>query len=319
MASRAERNIATGSMAAAQVASTCPWGASEAGSTPSSRQPSGSRSTCPWSKDGNEAPAAKREPHVNKPSKDTCPWSSNASDKDSARLAEAARRRQVGSGGKFNGCAGSGAPKVGAPAAAPERVEVAPGFGAQAPQAPMTFNDGVELSEDEEQEEQRELIQQCLAQGLDEEQILEMLDNWQNQKLIQATQDKLRAQQPEAQGICAHERTARPNGFTPEPLGLSGASIAASRQAKAKKSLSFGPDDAEIVNVLKDYSKENLTPPESPPNSVTIAAKRQKDREPSEASLGAFDSTKSRAAYLQSKAQMDAAKNKNRQSPGIFG
>ena len=40
----------------------------------------------------------------------------------------------------------------------------------------------------------------------------------------------------------------------------SGNSLAANRQAKAKKSLSVGPTDEEIVDVLNDYSKENQTP-----------------------------------------------------------
>jgi len=336
MASRAERNAAIAAAAAAQVAATCPWSggdAVETASTASSRQPS-SRSTCPWGADPEQA---------SKPSKssataqrNTCPWGSDAKDMDSARLADAARRRQRPSPKNF-GAAGAGAPKLpraiheneASQAAASLQGEIlevtqrmesepVPSMGplAQSNTEPAFVD---EDGEDEDQREQREIIQQCLAEGLGEDQIMEILDSWQNSKLVQHTQERLQSDQhhtaiepqPNASSLQASAQSQA-------PFGAPGASLAASRQAKAVKSLSFGPSDEEIVDVLKDYSKENLTPPESPPNATTLAARRKKEKEVSEASVGGFDSDKSRAAYLQSKSQMDAVKNKNRISSGIF-
>jgi len=310
------------------------------------------------------------------PKKSTCPWGTEANDLDSARLADAARRRQRDSPKNF-GAAGSGAPKLppsmgeaGIPAnlskcfpGQPLMGEPEAGFPAQNAQlaeeaADMTQRPGPQPTsdtlasnaggaefapvgddEDEEQREQRELIQHCLAEGLEEDQILEILDEWQNQKLIQRTQERMHPEQP--------QEVAEPKGSDQaSSLAASGTSLAASRQAKAKKNLSFGPTDEEIVGVLQDFAKENQTPPEAPPNSlgleiagnslrancggpnslgleiggqsVSLAAKRKKDREASEASVGSFSETKSRAAYLQSKQQLDAVKRKNALSSGIF-
>lgn len=176
--------------------------------------------------------------------------------------------------------------------------------------------------EDQDALEQRDLIQQCLAQGLSEPEIMEMLEEWENHKLIQKTQAKMgadlaqpdQAQAPPALGVSG-KALAETSSF-----GVSGTSLSARRQAQAKvKKASFGPSDEEISGVLTQYAKENLTPPESPSEGgLSLAAMRKKAREPSEASYATVDSEKSRAAYLQAKNQADAVKNKNRTSSGIF-
>jgi len=308
----AERNAYVAQRGAAQTKATCPWAMGdneETASTASSRQPS-SRNTCPWGADGNEAPATKpRNVPGKAPQRDTCPWSSNANDKDSARLADAARRRHKGSPTN-EGRAGAGAPKP-APKMFPREEPGAVAEQKEVTQRMESCPQPADCIDDEEQdrEEQKEIINQCLAEGLDEDRILEILDDWQNEKLIRRTQERM---QPKA--------AAQPSRAAPQPeaLGVCGASLAASRQAKASKSLSFGPSDEEIVGVLKEYTKENMTPPESPPSNLSLAAKRAKERQCSEASVGSFDTDKSRAAYMQSKIQRDAVKNKQRLSPGIF-
>jgi len=320
MASRAERNAAMAHAGAQQVSATCPWGAgdnaSEAGSQASSRQPS-QRSTCPWTAEAQAAPFKPRVAPNNMP-KDTCPWgNNNAVDLDSKRLAKAANLR-TRSSPKNYGAAGSGAPKNPGGMMADDGINASPCFPREQPAevtqniahlAPAPANtaqmfEAAPANEDDEQREQREIIEQCLAEGLDEDRILEILDDWQNNKLLQHTMGKMQSGPTQAVG---------------SSMAVGGASLAASRQAKAQKNLSFGPSDEEIVDVLKDYSKENLTPPESPPNGLgMLAAKRAKARETSESAVGAFDSQNSRAAYEASKAQMDAVKNKNRMSSGIF-
>lgn len=349
--SRAERNAAIAAAAAANTAATCPWGAgdnSEAGSqAPSSRQNSArNRNTCPWGSEEVTAPANKRSNSRSK--QDTCPWSANANDKDSVRLAEAARRRQTEKPKPY-GCAGSGAPKLptggpvgynAAPAETTQRLEIDDrpigGWGQPAMAPSMggeEMGPGAE-DEDPDQVEQRALIQHCLAEGLDEEQIMEMLEQFQNDKLLQQTREKMEMMErgpqqsmPQSKAAAQPKRMpaqAAPQPQQPEGLGLAigGTSVAASRMAKAKKSLSFGPNDEEIVDVLQDYAKENRTPPESqlstPTNSLSLAEKRKKDKEPSVAALGAFDADKSRAAYMQSKAQMDKVKARNGVGSSIF-
>lgn len=353
--SRTERNASACAAGAAQVAATCPWAPSdgaETASTASSRQPS-SRNTCPWAP-VEVLPPKPRRAHQ---TVDTCPWGSQANDKDTARpdmhtarLADAARRRQRPSPKNY-GAAGSGAPKLpalvgeglsvqGFPPAREEAAE------AIATQKPPTFLETLEPGaagteflpgpedEDEEQREQREIIQQCLAEGLGEDRILEILDEWANEKLVRRTQDRMdpAPQRANAVPVVTDQTKMRTSGAsaqgdtTSQGTGSSPAgscsSLAASRQAKAKKSLSFGPSDAEVVDILKDYAKENLTPPESalnsPSNALSLAAKRKKDKEPSEASVGSFDSDKARAAYFQSRSQMDKMKNQNRVSSRIF-
>lgn len=343
MASRIERNAAAAAAAAAQTAATCPWGVgdtSETASNVSSRAPS-SRNTCPWG--AEEAPLPKTKRSVNKTPQSTCPWGPTTNDMHTAQLQKAADRRQRGSPKNY-GAAGSGAPKAsplmsvgmtvaqncgdipprardeGAentqrmePAAMPCMQPFPTDSAMSGEGAPMPGAGGDDDDEDEEQQEQREIINQCLAEGLSEDKILEILEEWSSQKLVERTRERLQAEQA---------AVADPSSADQEALGSSrrgsGSSITANRQAKAKKSLSFGPMDEEIVGVLKDFSKENLTPPESPPNSLGLAAKRKKEREISEAKVGSFDEEKSRAAYLETKKQMDAVKNKNRLSSGIF-
>jgi hypothetical protein len=87
------------------------------------------------------------------------------------------------------------------------------------------------------------------AEGLDEDKIMEILEEWQCEKMCRNFREK--ESQPRQEITDPHRRS--PNGI----------SLAASRQAKAKKVLSFGPSDKEIVDVLQDYSKENLTPPQT--------------------------------------------------------
>jgi hypothetical protein len=182
--------------------------------------------------------------------------------------------------------------------------------------------------EDEDQREQREIIQQCLAEGLTEDRILEILDEWANQKLVMRTQERIEAapQRANAVPLAAEQPTMRISGGfaqadTTSPPG-SGGSLAASRQAKAKKSISIGPTDAEVVDILQDYAKENLTPSESSVysqgNALSLADKRKKDKEPSLATVGSYDSDKARAAYLQSRSQMDKMKNQARAGGQIF-
>jgi len=358
---RAERNAAIAAAASARTAATCPWapsdGGSEAGSQPGTgRGGPSSRSTCPWNNDEAQQPKNRRSNSNSRSDRSTCPWGADAKDGDSARLADAARRRNRGSP-KNNGAAGSGAPKlptggllerVGfpsneAPAPAEATQRLAPEdrpIGGWGQPAPAPSGGGAEFvpggpddDDDQDAAEQREIIQHCLSQGLGEEEILEMLEQWQNDKLLAKTRERMdreAAPLPKAGAQPKMQPRAQPKAFhpqqavaQPEALGISvgGTSLAASRMAKGKKSLSFGPADEEIVDILQDYAKENLTPPDSQastPNSVSLAAKRKKDKETSVAAVGAFDSDKSRAAYVQSRNQMDAVKNKNRNSQGIF-
>jgi hypothetical protein len=172
--------------------------------------------------------------------------------------------------------------------------------------------------DEQDKEEQRELIQHCLAEGMDEDKILEVLDDWQNAKLLRKTEENMKLQQGQA---ARQPQRVSQEPLQQEALGVCGNSLAANRQAKAVKSLSFGPSDEEIVGVLNEYTKDNMgTPPqaESPPKAVSLADRRKKDREASEAAVGGFDADKSRVAYLESKKQMDAVKAKQRVSSGIF-
>jgi hypothetical protein len=255
-----------------------------------------------------EAPKTKRS--LNNATQDTCPWSSTANDKDTARIERAARTRQKPPP-SYLGAAGSGAPKSDSgnvlkkDAPTPEldslqdtlpSVQKSEG----APTHHSETNDG---SAKDEEEERREIIQHCLAEGLSEERIMEVLDEWHSEKMCRGYSEKT--------------STLQPRDFEASGKAQS-SSLAASRQAKAKKALSFGPSDKEIVDVLQDYSKENLTPPITPPQNLTLAAKRALSKEASEASLGSFDSGRSRAAFLHSRSQADAAKSKNRGGAGIF-
>lgn len=313
-----ERNMAMAQRGAAQRLGTCPWGEGgslETASVASSRKPS-PRPTCPWGTAGNEEPAKGKK--LGTRPQDTCPWSASANDKDSKRLADAARMRQKPLP-SHQGCAGSGAPKI-PPKMLPREEAAAVAENAFIPQMSQqqASNEAAEATlkvesfqgggDEDEQDEQREIIQQCLAEGLSEERIMEILDEWQNSKLMQITADRMKREQPAAnpfQGAPQHEA-----------FGVCGTSVAASRQAKASKSLAFGPSDEEIVGVLKDYKKENITPQSGSPSSVSLAAKRAKDREHSGAAIGSFDTDLSRAAYLESKSKM--AQNKQRLSSGIF-
>lgn len=310
--SRAEQNAAIAAAAAAQRETTCPWNfgnSVETASTVSSRQPS-SRSTCPWGGNANEVQQPTLKKMVGKIPESKCPWGADVNDRDSVKLADAARRRQLPSPKNY-GAAGSGAPK-GGPAAqtfAPVKDE----FAEVTQKLDVVRPDVALASGDDEDKEQREIIQQCLAEGLSEDSINEILDQWQNNKLLQLTQKRLQMEQPQS--------FAAPKLANDPQCRTSGNSLAANRQAKAKKSLSLGPSDEEIVDVLNDYSKENQTPIDSGSNTptlLTLAAKRAKDREASEAAFGSFDSEKSRAAYFHSKSQADAVKNKNRLGSGIF-
>jgi len=323
----AEHKLALNQKGSQQTRGTCPWATSDADETASvasSRQAS-SRNTCPWGAD--EAPAAKPKKLLGNGDRSTCPWSANALDKDSERLQDAARRRQKPSPSN-QGRAGAGAPKmfgrdapfgVDAPAAVPERAlpnrdaAAAAAFAAvqQPGYAPAEFTQRMDPcpqqtdgddEDEQDKEEQRELIQHCLAEGMDEDKILEVLDDWQNAKLLRKTEENMKRQQGQALGVC-------------------GNSLAANRQSKAAKSLSFGPSDEEIVGVLNEYTKDNMgTPPqaESPPKAVSLADRRKNARQPSEAAVGGFDADKSRVAYLESKKQMEAVKAKQRVSSGIF-
>jgi len=327
LAAVAERNLAVGQKGAAQHLATCPWRDAETGSTASSRQPSSrTPSTCPWGVDGSQAelPPKSKKQHPGRAQNDTCPWGASAIDADSRRLAEAAARRQRPSPSNA-GRAGSGAPKMftrredtsAAAASADLAADVTLKGGDElAMQANPEEAYGAEYDDDGlDKEEERMIIQKCLQEGMDEDGIMQVLDEWQNAKLIELTQKKMQHGQALQAKPAASRQTA------PEGLGVQGSSVAASRQARSDKQSQFGPSNEEIMGVLNDYSKENTTPPESPPNALTIAGKRAKDRDVFNATkpnAGTLDQEKSRAAYLASKAQMDAAKSKQRMSSGIF-
>jgi len=266
---------------------------SETGSQASSRGGAPSaRNTCPWGSDKVPAPTSSRRSN-SRSGADTCPWGGASNDADSKRLAEAARRRTKESP-KHYGAAGSGAPKppkggllqrpgmeqpvevtqrlsaedrpIGGwaqppPCAMPEEGMVMDmgrqhmGQQRQMGQMGAEHHDGDE-DESEDQVEQRELIQHCLAEGLDEEQIMEMLEQWQNDKLLAKTREKMAnmppapVAQPKFRPAPAHEKIVAQAAEQPEaspgvPFGqlgmaVGGTSVAASRMVKARSRCRLG-------------------------------------------------------------------------------
>lgn len=319
--------------------STCPWGApgaEDGQAAPYRRDTSVPRSTCPWGDDGNQAKASSGRRSLSNTPKDTCPWSASGSgqDGDSIAIQNAARRRHRPPPSN-EGCAGHGAPRAPsrerdmmpaqrlmpeASCRAPSRERDAQPAQRDAPSQQM----GQELggcgptADEDDAEERNMLIEKCLAHGLDDEQIIGVLEEHKRQKM-QAKLEQMQQEQvsqPEQFQHMEEQQTALPETFPPKAAPTS---LAAKRQAKAaaKKSLSFGPSDEEIVSVIQ----EHMTPPDTPPDAgpTSLAAKRAKARDVSTTTIGSFDSDRSRSAYIQSQQQAAACRSKNRASQGIFG
>merc|ERR1711879_180653 len=75
--------------------------------------------------------------------------------------------------------------------------------------------------EDDDEQERREIIQQCLASGLEEDRIMEILEEWQCEKMCRNFREKEQKELQPRQEKAGPQRTS-PNGT----------SLAASRQAK---------------------------------------------------------------------------------------
>lgn len=153
-------------------------------------------------------------------------------------------------------------------------------------------------------EECRQIIDRCLEQGMSREEINDALDQHHNMKLVQKA-----------------SRTRQTSNQRPAPSsgGSSGpASVAASRQARAtgRRPGPAGPSNEEIIGVLHQH----MTPPATPPPAgpVSLAEKRAKAREISEAKVGAFNADKFQAAYNQCHQDAMKAKSRNYSGSGIF-
>lgn len=139
------------------------------------------RSTCPWGPENAQMPVA---PARIAQAPSTCPWAGDdARDGHSKALEAAARRRLRGSPSEV-----AAAPPYGVSAARAEKAEAAeavpsasPG---QQPPPPMTMNN------EEKEAQKRALIQECLQRGMSEEEIYEVLDEFNNQQFLEELERK---------------------------------------------------------------------------------------------------------------------------------
>lgn len=304
---RTEKAAAMRAAGGAAVGATCPWG--NVADQPSSAQPAPSvRSTCPWLP-GEPQESARSQKSTRRGSHDTCPWGTVANDSHSVQLAAAQRRREKATP-SFMGAAGSGAPRMFDPLnkhfdehALPYQAEPPASTDASIPGgmhgAPQVLNeqdfDSVHVEDDED--ERNQIIEKCLSEGLEEDQIMEILDQWHCAKMV----EKVRAKQNEQQPTSELERT--------------------SMAQSTKKCVTINPNDSEIGNTLQSCAKENMTPLDAYPNHaefLSLAAKRSKDKQASEASIGSYKSDGARSEYFKNKSVVDAAKAKARGGSGIF-
>jgi len=302
---RSEKAAAVRAAGGAAVGATCPWGNSVA-EPPSSALPAPAvRSTCPWLP-GEPQESARSQRSTRRESHNTCPWGSVANDAHSEQLAAAQRRREKATP-SFMGAAGSGAPKMSDPLnkhfdehalahqaepPAPTKASIPGGMNG----APQVLNEqdfeSVQVEDDED--ERNQIIQQCLSEGLEEDQIMEILDQWHCSKMVEKVRAKQNAQQPASE----LERTGMAQG--------------------TKKCVTINPNDSEISGC----AKENMTPFDAFPNSndefLSLAAKRSKAKQASEASIGSFGSDGARSEYFKNKSAVEAARAKARGGAGIF-
>lgn len=259
--------------------------------------------TCPWGARG-EQPAKGRASSRGASPRTTCPWegASGPTDRDSRVLADAEQRRNRGAVAKFDGCAGGGAPKP------KPRQDLTPQSANGQNMNPQSANEYPEEDDgdiaqaalgenggDNEHAEIRGIIDRCLENGLDRDQINEVLEEYQAMKMVEKKKEE-------------QERTIRAPPSKPQQM-----SVAAQRQNKMMAQHN-GPSDQEIGNILLTH-----TPPETPDGvSSSLVEKRNKARNASEASVASYQSDKSRAAYVQSQQDAAIAKNKNRLGSGIF-
>jgi hypothetical protein len=144
---------------------------------------------------------------------------------------------------------------------------------------------------DPDAQERADLIEKCLAHGLSDEEIEGVLREHMFAKMVE---------QEERERSHGGYKAAAPEEAPPAECKFEPRkppSVAAKRQAKAAslKSVSFGPSDEEIAGILEDHARQTPSP--------------QAQGKPVD---------EARAAYLQSKQQALAAKNRNRNGSTIF-
>lgn len=192
-------------------------------------------------------------------------------------------------------------------------------------EAPCADPVASELTHDPDAQERADLIEKCLAHGLTDEEIEGVLREHMFQKMVEQ-EEKEREEREKAPTLSNSSVAARliaksqeslppeyqkelaqaPQEAPPSPPSFKprSSSVAAKRQAKAAslKSVSFVPSDEEIVGILTDDHVRRTPSPQmgEPASAPTKPA------------------TDAAAAYLQSKQQAAASKNRNRNGSTIF-
>lgn len=140
-----------------------------------------------------------------------------------------------------------------------------------------------QLPEDTEEDaaESRMIIEACIARGLDDEQIAEILKQHKHRKM-QARMKEQRARMKE------HLRPAS----------------SASRCSESKRSEISAAAQSHVMDAAPSYG--------------ILADKRAKSKETSVAMIGSFDFRKSQADYIEAQQQAAAARNRNNTGAGIF-
>eukprot|EP00931_Biecheleriopsis_adriatica_P105423 TRINITY_DN79990_c0_g1_i1.p1 TRINITY_DN79990_c0_g1~~TRINITY_DN79990_c0_g1_i1.p1 ORF type:complete len:221 (+),score=66.81 TRINITY_DN79990_c0_g1_i1:85-747(+) len=134
------------------------------------------RSTCPWGPENAQVPVA---PVRAVPAQSTCPWGLDSDGHGKDKALQAARRIQ-----------GTAPPPYGISAAptapvAQMEAEVTGPLRADGPALPAAAQ-----SEEEKEAEKRALIEQCFERGMSEEEIYEVLDEFNNQKFLEELERK---------------------------------------------------------------------------------------------------------------------------------
>jgi len=276
-------------------------GAPKVGSSP--------REACADDMDG---PSHARK-HQNVANHNTSPWSGDVRDADSERLGGIVQKSEVKTQrmkAGYVGSAGSGAPKTGSsPASREQEVPAAPdfegrSFGEDHLHVDEDSGGFIPCNEDDDTEERHQLIRQCIENGLSDDQISEVLDEFHNGKMLEKSRRKLEQQQAQQQAA---------------PLQATSKSVAARRMSKSKEpmSVSFGPSNEEIVGIIREHTPQ-LSPSAENAPPISLAAKREKAKAVGLPSVGKFNSDESRACFLQGHQQAANAKSKNRLGSGIF-
>jgi hypothetical protein len=171
-----------------------------------------------------------------------------------------------------------------------------------------------DMSCDPDAQERADLIEKCLAHGLTDEQIEGVLREHMFQKMME------KENQEDGATAAAHQMSnvAGKSGAKP-PAQPANPSVAAKRQAKAKKAISFGPSDEEIAGILEGgrTPSPSMHSFENAPSTLDMK-NGKKQVATSGFNLGCHSEQDSRAAYMESQQKAAAAKARNRSGMGIF-